>query len=46
MSTIGKVHSMVHTTGVVRVYTNLRISTRVDKRESMEDKIKSVQDKL
>ena len=46
MATIGKVHTMVHRTGIVRVYTNARIGTRTDKRESMEEKVASVNAKL
>lgn len=46
MTTIGKVHTMVHRTGVVRVYTNVRVGTRTDKRESMEEKVASVNAKL
>lgn len=43
---MGKVHTMLHSTGVVRVYTNVRISTRTDKRETMEEKVASVNSKL
>ena len=46
MATIGKVHTMVHRTGVIRVYTNVRIGTRIDKQESMEAKVASVNAKL
>ena len=46
MTTMGKVHTMLHRTGVIRVYTNVRISTRTDKRETMEEKVASVNSKL
>ena len=39
-------HEELHTMGVPRVSTNLRLGTRTDKRQTMEDKVRSVEEKL
>ena len=39
-------HETLHEMGVPRVSTNLRLGTRVDRTQSMEDKINSVEAKL
>lgn len=39
-------HEKLHQMGVQRISSNLRIGTRVDRDQSMEDKIKSVEEKL
>jgi len=39
-------HETLHKMGVPRVSTNLRLGTRVDRDQSMQDKIESVQSKL
>ena len=36
-------HQAVHAMGCPRVYTNLKISTRTDKEQTLEDKVASVQ---
>ncbi len=43
---IKKCHERLHEIGVPRISTNLRLGTRVDRPQSMEDKVKSVQEKL
>lgn len=43
---IKKCHETVHKMGAPRISTTLRIGTRTDKDQTMEDKIKSVQIKL
>ena len=43
---IKKCHEKVHQMGTPRISTTLRVGTRTDKDQSMEDKIKSVQNKL
>lgn len=46
MSAVKKCHQKVHEAGAPRIFTTMKIGTRVDKDQSMEDKIQSVQDKL
>jgi len=45
-SAIKKCHQVVHEMGVPRISSNMRFGTRTDREQSMEDKIKSVEDKL
>jgi len=39
-------HEVLHEMGVPRVSTNLRCGTRIDRRQSMDDKTASVESKL
>jgi uncharacterized protein (TIGR00106 family) len=39
-------HEKLHEMGVPRISSTLRFGTRIDRQQSMTDKIKSVQDKL
>ncbi|MEJ5263145.1 MAG: MTH1187 family thiamine-binding protein [Ignavibacterium sp.] len=41
-----KCHEHLHQIGVPRISTNIRIGTRTDREQTMEDKIKSVEEKL
>ena len=43
---VKKCHEVVHEMGAPRISTTIRLGTRVDKTQTMEDKIKSVEDKL
>ncbi|WP_304131859.1 MTH1187 family thiamine-binding protein [Ignavibacterium album] len=43
---IKKCHEHLHSIGVPRISTNVRIGTRTDREQTMEDKIKSVDEKL
>ena len=43
---IKRCHQVVHEMGAPRIATTLRVGTRVDRVQTMEDKIKSVQLKL
>lgn len=43
---IKKCHQTVHEMGAPRISTNMRFGTRTDREQSLEDKIKSVEDKL
>lgn len=43
---IKKCHEILHQMGVPRITASLRIGTRIDRNQTMEDKIKSVQEKL
>ena len=41
-----KCHQTLHEMGVPRLSTNMRLGTRVDREQTMQDKIQSVQAKL
>lgn len=43
---IKKCHEKIHEMGVPRISTTLRVGTRTDRDQTMEDKIKSVQVKI
>ncbi len=43
---IRKCHEHLHQIGVPRISTNLRLGTRIDRNQTMEDKIRSVNEKL
>lgn len=43
---VKKCHERVHEMGAPRISSTLRIGTRTDKQQSMDDKIKSVQIKI
>ena len=42
---IRKCHEVVHEMGAPRISTTIRIGTRVDRAQTMDDKIRSVEDK-
>jgi uncharacterized protein (TIGR00106 family) len=46
MAALKKCHEHLHQIGVPRISTNIRIGTRTDREQTMDDKIKSVQQKL
>ena len=46
MTALKRCHEELHEMGAVRVSTNLRIGTRVDKAQTMADKVASVEQKL
>ena len=46
MAAIKRCHEVLHAMGVVRISTNIRIGTRTDRGQTMDDKIRSVQQKL
>jgi uncharacterized protein (TIGR00106 family) len=45
-SAIKRCHEKVHEMGVPRISTTIRLGTRTDREQTMEDKIRSVQEKL
>lgn len=45
-SAIKKCHETLHKLGVPRISSDIRFGTRTDKPQTMEDKIKSVEEKL
>jgi len=46
MAAIKKCHEKVHQMGAPRISSTLRLGTRTDREQSMEDKIQSVETKL
>ncbi len=46
MAALKRCHEVLHEAGVPRISTNVRLSTRVDREQTMEDKIRSVREKL
>jgi len=43
---VKRCHEEIHGMGAPRISTNIRVGTRVDRSQTMDDKIRSVQDKL
>lgn len=43
---IKRCHEVMHEMGAPRVSTTLRVGTRTDRAQTMDDKVRSVQDKL
>ena len=46
MDAVKKCHETVHALGAPRITTTIKLGTRVDRSQSMEEKISSVLDKL
>ena len=46
MTAVKKCHKVVHQMGAPRISTSIRLGTRIDREQTMEDKIKSVEMKL
>lgn len=43
---VKRCHEVLHAMGVPRIAATLRVGTRIDKAQSLEDKIRSVREKL
>jgi len=43
VTVIGQAHTLLHEQGIVRVHTDIRIGSRTDKEESMDDKVSAVE---
>ena len=43
---VRRCHEELHAAGVPRISTNMRFGTRVDRDQGMEDKVRSVEEKL
>jgi uncharacterized protein (TIGR00106 family) len=43
---IKKCHEVVHAMGAPRISTAIKVGTRTDREQSMEDKVRSVEEKL
>ncbi|MBK9097557.1 MAG: MTH1187 family thiamine-binding protein [bacterium] len=46
MAAVKKCHEVVHEMGAPRISTTIRLGTRTDREQTMEEKIKSVHNKL
>ncbi len=46
MAAVRRCHEALHAMGVPRISTNIRIGTRTDKPQTMEDKIRKVEEAL
>jgi uncharacterized protein (TIGR00106 family) len=46
MACVKACHQRLHELGVPRVFTNMKLGTRTDKTQSMEDKVARVEEKL
>lgn len=46
MAALKRCHEKLHALGVPRVATNLRLGTRTDRTQTMDDKLRSVEEKL
>lgn len=46
MAAVKACHEIVHVMGAPRVFTTLKIGTRTDREQSLEDKVSSVEAKL
>lgn len=46
MAAVKRCHERLHAMGVPRVSTSIRIGTRTDKEQSMEDKVRKVEEGL
>jgi uncharacterized protein (TIGR00106 family) len=46
MAALRRCHEVLHEMGAPRVATNMRLGTRTDKKQTMDDKIVSVESKL
>ncbi|MCA9522494.1 MAG: MTH1187 family thiamine-binding protein [Myxococcales bacterium] len=45
-SALKEAHEAIHQMGAPRISTTIRLGTRIDREQTMEDKIRSVQEKL
>ena len=46
MKLIGQCHCLLHASGVVRIQSDIRVGSRIDKKQGFEDKVKAVNDLL
>jgi uncharacterized protein YqgV (UPF0045/DUF77 family) len=42
MTVIGQAHALLHSQGIVRIQSDIRIGSRIDKTQTMEDKVEAV----
>lgn len=46
MAAVKRCHQDLHTAGAVRITSHMKVGTRIDREQTMADKVTSVQDKL
>ncbi len=46
MTLIGQMHKTLHDDGILRVQSDVRIGTRIDKEQSAADKVRVVEEQL
>jgi uncharacterized protein (TIGR00106 family) len=46
LAAVKRCHEVVHGMGAPRIHTTIRLGTRVDREQSMGDKVRSVEEKL
>jgi len=46
LAAVKRCHEVVHAMGAPRIHTNIKLGTRVDRDQSMGDKVRSVEEKL
>jgi uncharacterized protein (TIGR00106 family) len=46
MAALKRCHEVLHDMGVPRIATNLRLGTRIDRATTMDDKVRSVEEKI
>ncbi len=46
MSAVKRCHETLHRVGVPRISSTIRLGTRTDREQTMDDKVRSVQEKL
>jgi uncharacterized protein (TIGR00106 family) len=46
MAALKRCHEVLHEMGVPRIASNLRLGTRIDRATSMDDKVRSVEEKI
>lgn len=46
MAAVKKCHETIHTMGAPRITTTIKLGTRIDRPQSMEEKVSSVLDKI
>ena len=46
MAVVKKCHEKIHEMGAPRITTTIKLGTRVDRSQSMEDKVRSVEEKM
>ncbi len=46
MAAVKKCHEVIHAMGAPRITTSIRLGTRIDRNQTMDDKVRSVEEKL
>ena len=46
MAAVKRCHEVVHAAGAPRITSSMRFGTRIDREQSMEDKVRSVEEKM